>query len=359
MLKSPTVIIAEAGVNHNGSLDLAKALIDSAADAGADIVKFQSFDADALATCSAGRAQYQIDNLGENGSQRDMLRKLQLDEKAHQILFEHCAARNIGFLSTAFDFASFDRLKRFNLPYIKIPSGDLTFGQMLLAAARTGKRIILSTGMATLEEIADALAVLAFGMLQDGDPASLKEMRARATNSDSHAILAERVTILHCVTEYPCPPTSINLAAMATIAERFELPVGFSDHSLGIAIPIAAVARGAVMIEKHLTLDRNLPGPDHIASLEPYEFSAMVAGIREVEFAIGDGDKNPTKAEMSNRLVARRSLVAAKTIAAGDALSPGMIAAKRPGTGITPMAYWDIIGTSAHQSFLADDLITL
>lgn len=352
-----TVIIAEAGVNHNGSLDLAKSLIDAAADAGADIVKFQSFDADALATDTAARAQYQIDNLGEDGSQRDMLRKLQLDDAGHQALFEHCRSRNIGFLSTAFDFASFDMLKRFDMPYIKIPSGDLTFGPMLLAAGRTGKHIILSTGMATLEEIADALAVLSFGMLHGGDPDSLSAMRAQSVGDDAREILAARVTILHCVTQYPCPPAFVNLAAMATIADRFALPVGYSDHSLGIAIPIAAVAHGAVMIEKHVTLDRTLPGPDHVASLEPAEFSAMVAGIREVELAIGDGDKNPTETEMSNRLVARRSLVAAKDIAGGDTISPEMIAAKRPGTGITPMAYWDMIGTRARQSFSTDDLI--
>lgn len=352
-----TLIIAEAGVNHNGSIDVAKALIDAAAYAGADIVKFQSFDADALATDAAARAQYQIDNLGEDGSQREMLRKLQLDDAGHQTLFEHCRSRNIGFLSTAFDFASFDMLNRFDMPYIKIPSGDLTFGPMLLAAGRTGKHIILSTGMATLEEIADALAVLVFGMLRGGDPDSLSAMRTLALGDDAHEILSRRVTILHCVTQYPCPPAFVNLAAMATIADRFGLPVGYSDHSLGIAIPIAAVARGAVIIEKHLTLDRSLPGPDHIASLEPDEFSAMVAGIREVELAIGFGGKNPTDTEMSNRLVARRSLVAAKDITNGDTILPGMIAAKRPGTGITPMSYWDVIGTRAHQTFSTDDLI--
>lgn len=352
-----TVIIAEAGVNHNGSLDLAKALIDAAADAGADIVKFQSFDADALATNNAARAQYQIDNLGEDGSQREMLRKLQLDDAGHQTLFEHCRSRNIGFLSTAFDFASFDMLKRFDMPYIKIPSGDLTFGPMLLAAGRTEKRIILSTGMATLGEIADALAVLAFGMLNEGEPKSLEEMHAHAAGDDARAILAKRLTILHCVTQYPCPPAFVNLAAIATIGKCFGLPVGYSDHSLGIAVPIAAVARGAVMIEKHVTLDRDLPGPDHIASLEPDEFSAMVAGIREVELAIGTGAKNPTKTEMANRLVARRSLVAARQITDGETISADMITAKRPGTGMSPMSYWDVIGSRAIATFATDDPI--
>lgn len=353
----PTLIIAEAGVNHNGSMDLAHRLIDAAADCGADIVKFQSFNSDALATQAAGRAQYQKDNMQEDGSQRDMLRALEISAEGHAALRDHCGERGIGFLSTAFDFGSLDMLLDLGAQWIKIPSGDVTFGPMLLKAARTHLPIILSTGMATMDEIADALAVLAHGLTRDNEPEGLDQLRRDSERPEAQAALADHVTILHCVTHYPCPPEMVNLAAMDSIRARFGLPVGYSDHSLGIAIPIAAVARGAEVIEKHLTLDRTLPGPDHAASLEPGEFAEMVAGIRAVEQAMGTGEKVPGPVEMETRAVARRSLVAAAAIRAGDVLSESSLSAKRPGTGLSPMHHWDMAGRVADRDYAIDDLI--
>jgi N-acetylneuraminate synthase len=352
-----TLIIAEAGVNHNGSIDVACALIDAAADAGADVVKFQSFSADALATSEAKRAEYQIVNMGEGGSQQEMLRALELSPSDHAILHQHCLERGVAFLSTAFDFASLDIILEFDPAWIKIPSGDVVFGAMLLRAARTGKHIILSTGMATLSEIEDALAVIAFGLTRNSEPTSLAEAQKLLLTRDAQRALSENVTILHCVSMYPCPPNAVNLAAMDSIRDRFGLPVGYSDHSLGIAIPVAAVARGATIIEKHLTLDRQMPGPDHAASLQPTEFADMVLGIREVEQAIGNGLKQPTHDEMQTRLVARRSLVAARAVAKGETMRLADLEAKRPGTGLSPMKLWDMVGSVADQDYAVDELI--
>lgn len=353
----PTVIIAEAGVNHNGSLDLALRLVDVAADAGANIVKFQTFDAKALATAGAARAKYQVENIGEDGSQLEMLQALSLDEASHIAIVEHCRARGIAFMSTAFDFRSFEFLKRFDMPYVKIPSGDLTFGPMLLAAGESGCRVILSTGMGNMQEIADALAVLGYGRLNPGRPADLAAMRAHFDSEATRAALTDFVTVLQCVTQYPCPPEYANLAAMDTIRSAFGLPVGYSDHTLGIAVPIAAVARGARMIEKHVTLDRSMPGPDHAASLEPKQFAAMVAAIRDIEGAIGDGVKQANAAEACNIAVARRSLVAARPIGRGDRIDPDMLTAKRPGTGLSPMQYWDVVGQAAGRDYQVDEPI--
>jgi N-acetylneuraminate synthase len=353
-----TTIIAEAGVNHNGSLDLALQLVDAAADCGADIVKFQTFDAKALATAGAARAKYQAENIGEDGSQLTMLEALSLDEAAHHAVAAHCQQRGIAFMSTAFDFQSFAFLRQFSMPFIKIPSGDLTFGPMLLAAGASGSKVILSTGMGNMDEIGDALAVLVHGRRFGADGgAPLDEMRARFAEPEALAVAQGFITVLHCVTQYPCPPAFANLAAMDSIAAKFALPVGYSDHSLGIAVPIAAVARGAMMIEKHITLDRALPGPDHVASLEPDQFAAMVAGIREVQMAIGDGVKQANEAERDNIAVARRSLVAARDIAAGSPLTPADIIAKRPGTGLSPMLYWDLLGQAAPRDFALDELL--
>ncbi|WIW95934.1 N-acetylneuraminate synthase [Altererythrobacter rubellus] len=353
----PTIIIAEAGVNHNGSLDLALKLVDVAADAGADIVKFQTFDAKALVTAGAMRAQYQVDNIGEDGSQLEMLQALSLDEASHVAIADHCQARNIAFMSTAFDFWSFEFLKRFDMPYIKIPSGDLTFGPMLRAAGESGRRVILSTGMGNLDEIHDALAVLAYGRLNPGQPANLAAMREHLASNAARAALRDFVTVLHCVTQYPCPAAYANLAAMETIRDTFELPVGYSDHTLGIAVPIAAVARGACMIEKHVTLDRTMAGPDHAASLEPDQFAEMVAAIHDVEVAIGDGLKLANPVEIHNIAVARRSLVAARPIRVGEPLVADMLTAKRPGTGLSPMQYWDVQGQPAHRNYAIDEMI--
>ena len=354
---NPTIIIAEAGVNHNGSLDLALKLVDVAADAGADIVKFQSFDAKALVTAGAARAQYQVDNIGEDGLQLEMLQALSLDEASHIAIADHCRARNIAFMSTAFDFRSFEFLKRFDMPYIKIPSGDLTFGPMLLAVGESGRRVILSTGMGNLDEIRDALAVLAFGRLTPGQPANLAAMREHLASDAARVALRNFVTVLQCVTQYPCPAGYANLAAMDTIRDAFGLPVGYSDHTLGIAVPIAAVARGACMIEKHVTLDRTMAGPDHAASLEPGQFAEIVAAIRDVEVAIGDGVKQANPAEIDNIAVARRSLVAARTIGAGEPLVADMVTAKRPGIGLSPMQYWDVLGQPAPRDYAIDEAI--
>lgn len=353
----PTIIIAEAGVNHNGSLDLALKLVDVAADAGADIVKFQTFDAKALATAGAARAQYQVDNIGEDGSQLEMLQALSLDEASHVAIADHCAARGIAFMSTAFDFRSFEFLKRFDMPYIKIPSGDLTFGPMLLAAGESGGRVILSTGMGNLDEIGDALAVLAYGRLNPDRHANLATMREHMGGDAARVALRDFVTVLQCVTQYPCPAAYANLAAMDTIRDAFGLPVGYSDHTLGIAVPIAAVARGACMIEKHVTLDRTMAGPDHAASLEPGQFAEMVAAIRDVEVAIGDGVKQANPAEIDNIAVARRSLVAARTIGAGEPFAADMLTAKRPGTGLSPMHHWDVLGEPAARDYAVDEAI--
>lgn len=353
----PTIIIAEAGVNHNGSLDIALKLVDVAADAGADIVKFQTFDANALVTATAARAQYQVDNIGQNGSQLDMLTALSLDEASHVAIADHCMARGIAFMSTAFDFRSFEFLKRFDMPYIKIPSGDLTYGPMLLAAGESGQRVILSTGMGNLAEIRDALAVLAYGRLKPGQHAKLAAMREHLTNDAAIAELRTFVTVLQCVTQYPCPAPYANLAAMDVIREAFGLQVGYSDHTMGIAVPIAAVARGACMIEKHVTLDRTMVGPDHAASLEPHQFSEMVAAIRDVEVAIGDGLKQANSIEAENITVARRSLVADRPIRAGQPFTADNLAAKRPGLGLSPMYYWDVLGQPAVRDYTKDEAI--
>lgn len=354
---NPTIIIAEAGVNHNGSLDMAMKLVDVAADAGADVVKFQTFDAKALATATAERAQYQVENIGENGSQLEMLQALSLDEASHIRIAEHCRARNIAFMSTAFDFRSFEFLMGFDMPFIKIPSGDLTYGPMLLAAGESGRRVILSTGMGSLDEIRDALAVLVYGHLNPGNPTNLAAMREHMKCDAAMAALRDFVTILQCVTQYPCPNACANLAAMDTIRAAFGLPVGYSDHTSGITVPIAAVARGACMIEKHVTLDRTMVGPDHAASLEPEQFVEMVAAIRDVESAIGDGVKQANQAEIENLPVARRSLVAARAISAGEPLGADLLTAKRPGTGLSPMQYWDLLGQPATRDFAVDEAI--
>lgn len=357
MQKHRTYIIAEAGVNHNGSLDMAKRLIEAAAEAGADAVKFQTFKADRLVSRSAPKADYQTRTTGTGESQYEMIRKLELDENAHQVLMAHCSACNIQFLSTPFDLESVELLAgRFDLPCIKIPSGDITNGPLLLKIARTGKPVILSTGMSTLGEIEEALGVLAFGYLGNNGP-SRAAFRAAYRSAEGQAILKDKVTLLHCTTEYPAPVDEVNLKVMETMRTAFELPVGFSDHTEGIAIPIAAVALGAVVIEKHFTLDRTLPGPDHKASLEPAALKTMVQSIREVERALGTSVKIPTASELKNMAVARKSLVAACAVGAGEILSAENLTIKRPESGLSPMDYWDMLGRPAHKDYAADEPI--
>lgn len=351
-------IIAEAGVNHNGSLDLARQLIDVAAAAGADAVKFQTFKAETLVSKQAAKADYQRQTTSADESQYEMIKKLELDAEAHRLLIDYCEKAGIQFLSTPFDLASVDLLVRtFDLAYIKIPSGEITNGPLLLKIAQTGKPVILSTGMSTLGEIEQALGVLAFGYLDSHESPSREAFQAAYRSSTGQKRLAACVRLLHCTTEYPAPFAEVNLRAMDTLRLAFGLPVGFSDHTPGIAVPIAAVARGAQIIEKHFTLDRSLPGPDHRASLEPKELQEMIRSIRQVEEALGEAIKAPSSSEMKNLAVARKCLVAKRNIAAGEVFTEANIAVKRPGNGISPFRFWEVLGRKALRDFIADEAI--
>ena len=335
-MKSQTLIIAEAGVNHNGDLARARQLIDAAAKAGADLVKFQTFSADRLVTRSATKAKYQTQTTDKKESQHEMLRRLELSPDMHRDLIGHCAARNIGFFSTAFDMESIDLLVSLGQDHFKIPSGEITNLPYLREIGRLGKDVILSTGMASLGDIEAAID----GLEQAGTP--------RAS-----------ITVLHCTTEYPTPMVEVNLRAMRSIQHAFGVDVGYSDHTPGIEVAIAAVAMGACVIEKHFTMDRNLPGPDHKASLEPEGLTAMVAAIRNIEVALGDGVKRLTQSEARNKPVMRKSLVASQAIRAGEILNADNITTKRPGTGISPMRWDEVIGRTASRDFSEDDLIVL
>lgn len=353
------LIIAEAGVNHNGDRARALALVDAAVRGGADVVKFQSFRANQLATAGAAKADYQKVTTGHQQSQLEMLRELELGEDDEEQIAAACAGANIGYMSTPFDADSATHLvRRVGVSTLKVGSGDLTNAPLLLHLARFRLPIILSTGMATLAEVEQALGVIAFGYLRDAaaqpKPADFSDV---LLERESWTELRSRVTLLHCTTEYPADPQSINLRAMATLRDAFGLPVGFSDHSRGIHIAAAAVALGACVIEKHLTLDRNLPGPDHRASIEPPELAAMIGSIRDVEAALGDGRKVPAPQEFANRRIARRSLVAAADIARGEIYTTHNIAVKRPGDGIAPVRYWELLGRAADRDYSADDMI--
>ncbi len=351
-------VIAEAGVNHNGSIAAALDLVDAAADAGADAVKFQTFRTEKVVSRLAPKAEYQKKTTGAEESQYEMIKKLELDESAHVALIERCRSKEIAFLSTPFDPESLDMLaNRFELPLIKIPSGEITNAPFLLEIARTGKPVIFSTGMSNLEEIEEALGVLAFGYLDSREPPSMSAFMKAFESTEGNAMLKERVILLHCTTEYPAPFGEINLKAMETMRNAFGLPVGYSDHTEGIAVPIAAVALGAVVIEKHFTLDCNLPGPDHKASLEPCELKQMVKSIREVEVALGSSIKQPTASELKNKAVARKSLVAARDISKGTPFSEENLAVKRPGDGINPIRYWEWLGKEAQRDYSQDEQV--
>jgi N-acetylneuraminate synthase len=355
---SRVFIVAEAGVNHNGSLDMARRLIDVAAAAGADAVKFQSFQASGVASAQAPKARYQVAATGAAESQLEMLRKLELSEADHAALIEHAARRAIHILSTPFDLPSLHMLvQRFGFELLKVPSGEITNGPFLLAVAHTGRKVILSTGMSSLGEVEAALGVLAFGFGGSDREPGRDAFASAFASDDGQRLLRERVTLLHCTTEYPAPFDETNLRAMDALAAAFHLPVGFSDHTPGIHMPVAAVARGACLVEKHFTLDRSLPGPDHAASLEPDELQIMVRQIREVELALGDGVKRCTKSELKNAGVARRSLVAAVAIRRGERFSSDNVACKRPAMGISPMEYWRVLGRTASRDFAADELL--
>lgn len=331
-----TLIIAEAGVNHNGDLALAQRLVAAAAAAGADLVKFQTFVTGSSISRDAPKAEYQLGATDATESQYEMVRKLELSRADHEVLIAACRQHGIGFFSTAFDPASFDLLIELGLDRVKIPSGELTNLPLLRYMTRLGKPVLLSTGMANLGEV----------------EAAIEAIEAAGTPRD-------RITVLQCNTEYPTPVADVNLRAMLAMQQAFGVSVGYSDHTRGIEIPIAAVALGAAVIEKHFTLDRTLPGPDHQASLEPAEFKAMVDAIRNVEQALGDGIKRPSPSERKNRAIARKSLVASRAIRAGELFSADNLTAKRPGTGISPMRWDEVIGRPAPQDFAPDAPITL
>jgi N,N'-diacetyllegionaminate synthase len=331
-----TLIIAEAGVNHNGDIELAKQLIAAAKAAGADIVKFQTFKTAKLVTKTAEKASYQKGTTDGDESQYAMIRKLELSRVDHEILIEECRRQGIGFFSTAFDTDSFDMLVEMGLYQVKIPSGELTNLPLLRYMTRLGMPVMLSTGMATLGEIEAALEVIE----QAGTPRHL-------------------ITVLHCTTEYPAPMTDVNLRAMLSIKTALGVEVGYSDHTKGIEIPVAAVALGARVIEKHFTLDRTMPGPDHQASLEPHELKGMVDAIRNVELALGDGVKRPSASEIKNKSIVRKSLVAIRAISAGELFNADNVGTKRPGNGISPMLWDEVIGRAATRDFCVDELIEL
>ena len=354
-----TLIIAEAGVNHNGSEELAFKLVDAAFNAGADIVKFQTFKASKLVTASAEQAEYQVTNTQKKESQLAMLSRLELSFEFHLKLVEYCNKLGIEFLSTAFDSESLKFLVNdLKLKKLKIPSGDLTNAPLVLEHAQTGCDLIVSTGMATLAEIETALGVIAFGYVAiKTEKPSIQAFEKAYYSELGQKMLKEKVTILHCTTEYPAPLEDINLKAMDTIANAFKLPVGYSDHSAGINIPIAAVAREATIIEKHFTLDRNMDGPDHKASLEPEQLKAMIEGIRNIELALGDGLKGPRPSEVKNKSVARKSLVAEQVIKKGTIFSKDNMTSKRPGSGQNPINYWGLLGSEAKSDYQIGDLI--
>lgn len=330
------LIIAEAGVNHNGDINLAKQLIDAAATAGANYVKFQTFNSKSLVTPTASLAEYQKPSQLKHISQQEMLKNLELSYEEHLELIEHANKKGINFLSTAFDIDSLDMLASFHPKIFKIPSGEINHFKYLSHVSTLAKNVILSTGMSTLNEIGSALEVLTSSGLQ-----------------------SEQITILHCNTAYPTPISDVNLNAMITIKKEFNLKVGYSDHTLGIEASIAAVALGAVVIEKHITLDRSFSGPDHKASLEPAEFMSLVSSIRNIEKALGDGIKKPSPSELSNIIPARRSLVAARKIIKGSIFEDEDIVAKRPAIGINPMLIKSVIGKAAIKDFEPDELIIL
>ncbi len=352
------VIIAEAGVNHNGDPATALALVDAAATAGADYVKFQTFDPAALATGSAPKAPYQGERDGHGESQRAMLERLVLPRSAHAPLMRRCRERGIGFLSTPFDPGSLAFLADdLGLRLVKIGSGDLTDAPLLLAAARRSLDLILSTGMAGLEEVEQALGVLAFGYLGPSEAPGRGAFARAFTSPRGQALLRRRVRLLHCTSAYPCPWGDVHLRAMDRLRRAFGLPVGYSDHTQGLEIGIAAAARGACILEKHFTLDRTQAGPDHAASLEPGELAALVGAVRHVEEALGDGDKRLRPSERANREVARKGLVAARPIRAGALIGAADIAAKRPQRGRPALDYWQVVGSVAGRDYAPDEPI--
>ena len=355
---SKIFIIAEAGVNHNGSVELAKQMIEVAAKSGVDAVKFQTSLPNGVMIKNAPKAPYQLETTDKNESQLEMIKKLKLDAESYQPLLSACRDNHVEFLSTPFDLWAVHFLSdNCKVSKLKISSGEVTNAPLLIEAAHTHKPIILSTGMCTLGDIERALGILAFGYLHDRVPKSIEECFNIFNTSAGQQILKEKVSLLHCTTEYPAPDEEVNLRCIQTLRQAFNLTVGYSDHTRGIGVSVAAVALGAQIIEKHFTLDKNLPGPDHKASLNPAELNQWVQEIRRVEKALGDGIKRPSQSEKINLPIVRRSLVASRKIQKDEPFSTENITAKRPATGISPLHYWEKIGTPANRDYEEDDLI--
>lgn len=354
-------VIAEIGVNHNGCIEMAKRLIDGCAKAGADAVKFQTFAAKQLITPNASKAEYQIKNTEKNESQYEMVKKLELKPEMHFILKEYAEQKQLQFISTPFDLGSLKFLvDTLQLPIVKIASGEITNAPLLLKAAQSRKKIIVSTGMSTLGDIETALGVLAFGYREGKEtqvPPSQTAFKDAYYSDEGQILLRQNVSILHCTTEYPAPFAEVNLRVIETLRQCFGLTVGYSDHTQGIAIPLAAVALGATIIEKHLTLDRNLPGPDHQASLEPNELAQMIIGIRQIEMALGKRLKKPANSELKNQAIVRKSIVAAQNIQKGELFTEQNITVKRPGDGLSPFQLWELLGKRATKDYLVNELI--
>ena len=367
----PTLIIAEAGVNHNGSEKLAFELVDAAVAAGVDIVKFQTFKADNLVTTQAKQADYQIKNLAASSfanptelaqTQHQMLSELELSYQSHLAVKAYCDKVGIEYLSTAFDSESLSfLLDTMGLTRLKIPSGEITNAPFVLEHARSGCDLIVSTGMATMEEIESALGVIAFGYLNlnNQQEPSITNCQQAYQSKSGQELLKKKVTLLHCTTEYPAPLEEVNLNAMDTMREHFQLAIGYSDHTEGIVIPLVATAKNACVIEKHFTLDKEMPGPDHKASIEPHELAQMVQDIRKVECALGSITKAPTVSELKNKVVARKSIVANVDIAKGEQFTSDNLTIMRPGNGLSPLLYWQVINGHAIKDFKAGDLIIL
>ncbi|HET6804142.1 MAG TPA: N-acetylneuraminate synthase [Frateuria sp.] len=350
-------VIAEAGVNHNGDLDAAMRLVEVAAEAGADAVKFQTFQADRLVSREAPMAEYQKAGPRPPDSQLKMLRQLELPHAWHRSLQDRARSHGIEFLSTAFDAGSLAFLQSLELPRYKVPSGELTNAPLLWQFGRTGKPLIVSTGMATLADIERALAVIAHASVADREPDSLDEALACWGTQEGREAVAGRVCLLHCTSQYPTRITDVNLRAMATMSAAFGLPVGYSDHTAGQLAATAAVACGARIIEKHFTLDRSMPGPDHRASLEPHELAQMIADIRQLELALGDGRKVPRGGEWDMRSVARQQVIAAREIRKGKRLDRADLGTARCGRGLPAHALWDLVGKTAARDFLPGEVI--
>lgn len=350
-----TLIIAEAGVNHNGSLDRALEMVNAASDAGADMIKFQTFKPELLVSKNAEKADYQKDTTGTAESQLEMVQKYELSREAHEIIASHCREAGIEFFSTPFDLPSVDLLADLGVRRLKIPSGEITNWPLIYKVGTTGKPVVMSTGMSVIDEIRDALGVYLLGALAPRAIPGREVLEAIYASREGRLYLRENMILLHCTTQYPAPYEDVNLLAMEVLKDEFGLPVGYSDHTQGIAVSIAAAARGAAVIEKHFTLDRNLPGPDHRASLEPDELGALVSSVRIVEKSLGERMKRAAPSEESNRIIARKSLTALTDIKRGEVFSWDNLGTKRPGGGVSPTEFWKYLGERADRDYAPDE----